>query len=128
MPETNNNENEDVLDSLLEKLRRGDAIGRQTRRTRRRPPVLPSFDVDGMTTEGVGEETAKLARGMLAQLQSDGFFVPTVPSSPTTSKAGSGRHRRRRGEGMSSGTDKEMLETIVSEEIMEVEEDGEADI
>jgi len=108
-----------VLDTLLEKLRRGDAIGRQTRRVRRRPAIPPSLDVDGMK---VGEETANIARDMLAQLQSDGFFVPTVPSSPTSSKV---RHRRRRGEGTSSGTDKEMLDMIVSEEIKEVEEDGE---
>ncbi|KAM6500748.1 hypothetical protein JOM56_003762 [Amanita muscaria] len=68
--EVDSTESEDVLDSLLEKLRRGDGIGRRTRgRTRTN---------DGEREMEGGDDTANIARDMLAQLQSDGFFVPST--------------------------------------------------
>ncbi|KAJ7632366.1 hypothetical protein FB45DRAFT_912263 [Roridomyces roridus] len=83
-------ENGDVLDTLLEKLRNGDTVNRRTRRNRAgndpRPQVPPSLNL-----EGEMPATADLARDMLKRLQSDGF-VP--PSSPTVGVAE--RRRRRR--------------------------------
>lgn len=84
------NENDDVLDTLLEKLRNGDTVNRRTRRNRSgndtRPSVPQSLNVDGETPAA-----ADVARDMLARLQSDGFVTP---ASPTVAVAE--RRRRRR--------------------------------
>lgn len=89
------NENDDVLDTLLEKLRNGDTVNRRTRRNRsgadRRPSVPQSLNVEGETPG-----TADVARDMLARLQSDGFVTP---ASPTVAVS----QRRRRLRDMASG-------------------------
>jgi cytokinesis protein len=94
------NENADVLDSLLEKLRNGDTVVRKTRRrggagagagSESRPAVPTSLQLDS-TASG---DTADIARDMLAQLQSNGFVAaqpsPTFPPPSTTQ-----RRRRKR--------------------------------
>jgi cytokinesis protein len=87
-----------ALDTLLEKLRNGDTIGRRAGRARRaaenRPVVPPSSNIDGAPAPDVND-TADIARDMLARLQSDGFQAFT-PASPTT---GSRRQTRRRRNG-----------------------------
>ena len=89
-----------MLDNLLEKLRNGDNVGRKARRTRptaaSRP--TPPLDLSGASLlaagAGTGDQTADLARNMLARLQSDGFNA-TAPTSPTSSTAPPRRPRRR---------------------------------
>lgn len=86
-----------VLDNLLEKLRKGDAIGRKPRRARPtkpdgRPPV--SLVTDGIT------DTAHIAQNMLAALQADGFGLASLPSSPTSTAPR--RRARRRTQGLTS--------------------------
>jgi cytokinesis protein len=82
---------EDVLDALLEKLRRGDAIGRRSRRTR------GSGDLGGAPSVDEKDNPADIARDMLGQLQSAGF-IAAGPSSPTGARGTSRRRRRRRTE------------------------------
>ena len=88
------NEDTSVLDNLLEKLRNGDTVGRKTRRarpTQDNPRNVPfSITADGSI---LGNDTADIARDMLARLKSDGFeaFAPPL-SSPTATP----RTRRRR--------------------------------
>nr|GAT61284.1 predicted protein [Mycena chlorophos] len=90
LDEAGTNEADDVLDTLLEKLRNGDAVSRRTRRARGNGPGVPaSLSLDAETPA----ETADVARDMLARLQSDGFVTPT-PASPTIAVAQ--RRRRRR--------------------------------
>lgn len=84
-------EDADVLDSLLEKLRNGDAIG--TRKARRNKPSAVNsvpLNLEGSMPEG---STAVTALNMLAQLQSDGFVTPT---SPTERERTAQRRRRIR--------------------------------
>lgn len=84
----------DVLDTLLEKLRNGDAVGRRARRTRpgatTRPSAPLSLTLDSSLPTG---DTVDLARDMLARLQSDGFQMPASPTVPVSQ-----RRRRRRTE------------------------------
>jgi len=91
------NEDDDVLDTLLEKLRNGDTVNRRTRRNRSgndaRPSLPQSLNADGETPAA-----ADVARDMLKRLQSDGF-VP--PASPTVAVAE--RRRRRRDVASDSG-------------------------
>ena len=92
-----------VLDTLLEKLRNGDSVGRRSRKNRRQNGNAASSrrtNVNGNDTSSgtsfepnlpeAGDKTADLARDMLAALKSDGFeaFTPTTASTP-------GRQRRR---------------------------------
>lgn len=92
-----------ALDTLLEKLRNGDNVGRRARRTRpsaasmsmREPPVLqlPDKDKELPPVSALGGTTADIARGMLEQLKTNGFVSETfAPLSPTTASA----PRRRR--------------------------------
>ena len=86
----------DVLDTLLEKLRNGDTVGRRSRRTRpsastRAAPPLPL----DLTDLDESSDAANIARDMLAQLASDGFKA-AIPASPTV--AAVERRRRRRAE------------------------------
>lgn len=87
------NEDTSALDTLLEKLRNGDTVGRRARRARPsaepRPAIPLTLSLD--ETSG-GTDTADIARDMLARLQSDGFEAFT-PSSPTPQPQ---RRRRRR--------------------------------
>jgi cytokinesis protein len=111
------NEDSDVLDALLQKLRNGDTVNRRTRRTR---PSADSRAVPlSLTLEGTsgGDATADIARDMLAQLQSQGFVTP---ASPTV--AASQRRRRRRTETTSSDNLGSPLVTEIHE-IQEEEED-----
>jgi cytokinesis protein len=84
------NEDDDVLDTLLEKLRNGDTVSRRNRRNRsgneNRPSVPQSLNLDGETPAA-----ADVARDMLARLQSDGFVTPASPTVPVAQ-----RRRRRR--------------------------------
>jgi len=95
-------EDTSVLDTLLEKLRNGDTVGRRAGRARRaaenRPAVPSSLTADG-TPAPDANDTADIARDMLARLQSDGFQAFT-PSSPTTGSRRQTR-RRRNGNGLS---------------------------
>jgi cytokinesis protein len=104
------NEDSDVLDALLQKLRNGDTVSRRTRRKR---PVADSRAVrHSLTLEGSsgGDATASIARDMLAQLQSQGFVSP---ASPTV--AASQRRRRRRTETTSSDHSGSPLVTEIQE-------------
>jgi len=92
--ETDTTEKEDVLDALLEKLRRGDAIGRRSRRTR---------ESGEQGAAEARDDPANIARDMLAQLQSEGF-IASGPPSPTSTR-GTSRRRRRRRRGEEEGSD-----------------------
>jgi cytokinesis protein len=110
------NEDSDVLDALLQKLRNGDTVNRRTRRTRpsadgRAVPL--SVTLDGSSA---GDTTADIARDMLAQLQSQGFVTP---ASQTV--AASQRRRRRRTETASSDNLGSPLVTEIHDEIQEEE-------
>ncbi|THG99732.1 hypothetical protein EW026_g2656 [Hermanssonia centrifuga] len=90
-------EDTSILDNLLEKLRNGDSVGRKARRARpstaNRPVAVPlNLDANGLLAAGTGNDTADLARDMLARLKSDGFDA--LPVSPTT--ANPPRRTRRR--------------------------------
>jgi len=91
-----------ALDTLLEKLRNGDTIGRRAGRARRvvenRLPLSSSLNTDGTHAPDIND-TADIARDMLARLQSDGFQTLT-PASPTTGPKRQTR-RRRDGTGLS---------------------------
>ncbi|THH07256.1 hypothetical protein EW146_g9373, partial [Bondarzewia mesenterica] len=94
-------EDTSVLDNLLEKLRNGDSVGRRMRRTRNntgaRPSEPLSLDTDTIIG-GVGNNTADIARDMLAQLKSGGFemFVPTSPTISASAPPPTTRRRRLR--------------------------------
>ncbi len=87
-----------ALDTLLEKLRNGDNIGRRARRARpsaisTREPTLPPSDKETPLISALGGTAADIARGMLEQLKTNGFVSESlVPVSPTTKSA----PRRRR--------------------------------
>lgn len=87
-------ENTDVLDNLLEKLRNGDNIGRKARRARPSAASRPAAPLD-LSAGALGNDTADLARDMLARLKSDGFDAGLPPTSPTSSTAPPRRSRRR---------------------------------
>lgn len=88
-----------VLDNLLEKLRNGDTVNRRAGRARRaaenRPAVPSSLSADGTPAPDVND-TADVARDMLARLQSDGFQTFTPTSGPKRQT-----RRRRNGNGLS---------------------------
>jgi cytokinesis protein len=94
-------EDTSVLDTLLEKLRNGDTVGRRAGRARRvaenRPSVPLNLSTDGTSAPDVND-TADIARDMLARLQSDGFqaFTPTSPTAPKRQT-----RRRMNGNGLS---------------------------
>lgn len=97
-----------VLDTLLEKLRNGDSVGRKSRKNRRpngsnAPPLPDISTIKGPhdvnfepTLPEAGDKTVDLARDMLAALKSDGFeaFTPTTSSRPDRTSRRS-RQRRR---------------------------------
>jgi cytokinesis protein len=92
-----------ALDTLLEKLRNGDTVGRRAGRARRagaenQPAISLILSADG-TPVPDANDTADIARDMLARLQSDGFQAFT-PTSPTTGPKRQTR-RRRNGNGLS---------------------------
>ena len=109
-----NNEDNDALDSVLEKLRSGSTAPRKSRRarpgtsSRPRPAVPQTLAVDQNATG----EAADIARDMLAQLQSN---FPMPSPSPTASVPSTRRRRKRID---TSGLDEEMLlsAAIVDEE------------
>lgn len=94
-----------VLDTLLEKLRNGDSVGRKSRRSRRtkdRQSTQSGSNVNGkaevsldLGLPGVGDKTVDLARDMLAALKSDGFEAFT-PAPSTTTNRNLRRSRQRR--------------------------------
>lgn len=77
-----------VLDTLLQKLRNGDSVGRRSRRNRAKtdasvpstPTFVPSNDAGGEHDSDT-PVVATAALDMLARLKSDGFeaFVPSTP-------------------------------------------------
>lgn len=90
-----------ALDTLLEKLRNGDTVGRRAGRARRAAenrPAVSTLNADG-TPAPDANDTADVARDMLARLQSDGFqaFTPTLPTTGPRRQT----RRRRNGNGMS---------------------------
>ncbi len=92
----------EALDSLLEKLRAGDGVGRKARRPRpsagNKQPAPLTLDTQGLSDTGGSSDPANLARDMLARLKSDGFEALT-PSSPTAGPSTrASRRSRRRGE------------------------------
>lgn len=112
------NEDSDVLDALLQKLRNGDTVGRRTRRTRPSVDsrVVPlSFALEGSPA---GDTTADIARDMLAQLQSQGF----VTSASSSMVAASQRRRRRRTETASENSGSPLVTEIheIQEEMEEM--------
>jgi hypothetical protein len=84
-----------VLDSLLEKLRKGENP-RRARRARpgERAAVPAALDLLPANVSSTGD-AADLARDMLARLQSDGFAAAAAPS-PSTPGASRRTTRRRR--------------------------------
>ncbi|KAH9927040.1 hypothetical protein B0H21DRAFT_763729 [Amylocystis lapponica] len=92
-------EDTSVLDTLLEKLRNGDNVGRKSRRARskgsRRSTAPPPLSTDILLGPDSGTDTADIARDMLARLKSDGFstVTPVSPTGPSATR----RTRRRRG-------------------------------
>jgi len=115
-------EDNQTLDKLLEQLSNGDAVGRWRRKARpsaESRPLIPSkLALDG-SLPGPGNDTADIARDMLARLQSDGFDT-FAPSSPTTSQ----RRRRKRDTAhrLPNFTSEEMeteSSTILDETLME---------
>jgi cytokinesis protein len=113
-------EDSDVLDALLQKLRNGDTVSRRTRRRTRlngdghAVPLSVTLD-----KSPAGGATADIARDMLAQLQSQGFVTP---ASPTV--AASQRRRRRRTETASSDNSGSPLVA----EIHEIQEETEVPV
>lgn len=109
-------EDTSVLDNLLEKLRNGDTVGRRARRARpsteNRPVVSSSLNTDGIMASGPND-TADIARDMLARLQSDGFqaFTPT-PAIESTARR---QTRRRRAGNNLSITDISELDLVSPE-------------
>lgn len=93
-------ENTSALDSLLEKLRNGDNVGRKARRTRASAANRPSTPLDlsaaSLLASSGRTDTVDIARDMLARLKSDGFEA-LVPTSPTASTAPRRTRRRIRG-------------------------------
>lgn len=89
------NEDTSVLDTLLEKLRNGDSVGRKrrARNSERRPAAPLELKAETLLLADSGNDTVDLARDMLAQLKSDGFDALT-PTSPTSANAP--RRSRRR--------------------------------
>ncbi|THH08533.1 hypothetical protein EW145_g2635 [Phellinidium pouzarii] len=96
-----------VLDTLLEKLRNGDSVGRKSRRSRRTNgktavPLRINVDANDTITTGAHadvpaaeDKTVDLARDMLAALKSDGFeaFNPTFSNRTERSVRRTKRHR-----------------------------------
>lgn len=94
LEEVSETEDTSVLDSLLEKLRNGDTVGRRARRPRpsaENPNSNLSVD---LSLPRPALDTADVARDMLARLQSDGFAT-TTPTSPTSPSFAPRRRRRR---------------------------------
>jgi cytokinesis protein len=89
-----NEEDNAVLDSLLEKLRKGEhpRRGRRARPSERPPAPLP-LDLTAAVVAGTSD-AADLARDMLARLQSDGFAAAAAPSTPTPPPRRTTRRRR----------------------------------
>ncbi|KAJ3474158.1 hypothetical protein NLI96_g12622 [Meripilus lineatus] len=89
----------EALDSLLEKLRAGDGVGRKARRPRpsaaNKAPSPLSLNTPS-SLDSSSDDPANLARDMLARLKSDGFEA-LMPSTPTASSS-SRRRTRRKGE------------------------------
>jgi len=83
-----------MLDSLLEKLRSGESVKGRTGKTRRAERQKPGPSPLTLPDASVGD-TAIIAKGMLAALQSDGFDATSMPLSPTL-KAEPTRSRRAR--------------------------------
>ncbi|GAW01955.1 cytokinesis protein sepa (fh1 2 protein) [Lentinula edodes] len=94
-----NNESDDVLDSLLEKLRNGEG-GRKSRRTRGTAEAQPAIPLTLQLDSSAVNDTADIARDMLAQLQSNGFAP--MPSPTATSNPSTRRRTRRRMEAPTS--------------------------
>ena len=92
-----------ALDSLLDKLRNGDGVGRRARRNRRPSASVKQSSPLALSAEGLleaarsGDGAADLARNMLAQLKSDGFetLLPSSPTRSTTSRSSTRRSRRK---------------------------------
>ncbi|THH33008.1 hypothetical protein EUX98_g1231 [Antrodiella citrinella] len=83
-----------ALDSLLEQLRSGSAVGRRARRARPSISRAPlTLTTDAPAESNTGNDTVDIARDMLARLKSDGFSA-AIPISPTTAP----RRTRRREE------------------------------
>lgn len=92
----------EALDSLLEKLRAGDGVGRKARRLRpgtNKQQTPLTLNTQGLLDAGNPDDPVNLARDMLARLKSDGFETLT-PSSPTASSSAprASRRSRRKGE------------------------------
>lgn len=101
-------EDNSVLDTLLEKLRNGDSVGRKSRKNRRangRPGTSTQLkEPDTETANGVnelpslpegGDKTVDLARDMLAALKSDGFETFSNASSTPRPPRSARRNRQR---------------------------------
>jgi cytokinesis protein len=88
-----------ALDTLLEKLRNGDSVGRRHRRDRARPSgasvsLRPSLPAIPATADDV--DPADRARGLLEQLKAGGFMSADMLPPPSPMVAGAPRRRRMR--------------------------------
>lgn len=111
------NEDQDVLDAVLAKLRNGDPV-RKARRTRPNAdpqPLVPlSLTLEGSSITG---DAGDIARDMLARLQSDGFPLPVSSTVPAPT---SQRRRRLRIESASTG---ELPGSPLASEIQDIQEE-----
>jgi cytokinesis protein len=110
-------EDHNALERLLDTLRNGDTITRKARR--RRPGSEKNSTATANLTLDVlapGNDTTLTARDMLARLQSDGFVPPPSPTVSTHQ-----RRRRRRIE-RAPQNEKEILNSPLATEILDIEE------
>jgi cytokinesis protein len=114
-------EDDNALERLIENLRNGDTITRKSRRRRtggeKNSTRTASLTLDLSTP---GNDTTVIARDMLARLQSDGFVAPP---SPTPTMSTHQRRRRRRTE-RALNNEKEIPNSPLASEILDIEADG----
>jgi len=112
-------EDDNALDRLIENLRNGETITRKSRRRRtggeKNSTRTASLTLDLSTP---GNDTTVIARDMLARLQSDGFVAPPSPTMSTHQ-----RRRRRRTE-RALNNEKEIPNSPLASEILDIEAEG----
>lgn len=111
-------EDDNALERLIENLRNGDTITRKARR--RRPGAEKDSTMTGNLTLDLlrpADDPTMVARDMLARLQSDGFVAPPSPTMSTHQ-----RRRRRRTE-RALQNEKEIPNSPLATEILDIETD-----
>jgi cytokinesis protein len=117
---------QDVLDDLLARLRKGETVRKARRTGRSAPeskpanePLTLTLDTTSLTTSiAGGGDVSNMAQNMLASLRSNGF-VPAIPTTPTAPSM-SQRRRRRRTENRSIGGERELPGSPLTTEIHDI--------